>query len=371
MSAPVSDEARMLRDSAAALCAAEFPMERIRQMADEPGGIAPAAAAALGAQGWLGILVPEALGGLGLGIRELGIVLEELGRALVPGPFWSAATLGVPAVAASPDRSLREEWLEAVTTGTRRVTLALQEDGGLPSPGSLTVVAEAAGGGRYRLRGTKRLVPDLPGAGGIAVVARGTGGPAVFLVDAGAEGVRIEENRAVDALSRSGTLDLDQVEVTDRECVGDWGLVTRLLHYGNVGIAAISVGGAQAVFDQAIGYARQRTQFGVPIGTFQAVQHPLADLFGELESARSAYLFAAWAVDVGAADAPEAVALARVLGPVTYRQANTTSLQTHGGIAFTWEYDLHLHLKRALHLQWLLGGAGDYEETIAKRALGI
>ena len=125
MSGPVSDEARMLRDSAAALCAAEFPMERVRQMADEPGGIAPAAAEALAAQGWLGILVPETLGGLGLGMRELGIVLEELGRALVPGPFWSAATLGVPAIAASPDPGLRDEWLEAVTTGTRRVTLAL------------------------------------------------------------------------------------------------------------------------------------------------------------------------------------------------------------------------------------------------------
>ena len=371
MSAPVSDEARMLRDSAVALCAAEFPNERVRQMADEPGGIAPAAAEALAAQGWLGILVPEPLGGLGLGIRELGIVLEELGRALVPGPFWSAATLGVPAIAACPDQSLREEWLEAVTTGARRVTLALQEDGGLPSPDRLTVVAEAAGGGRYRLRGTKRLVPDLPGADGVAVVARGPDGPAVFLVDAGATGVRIEENRTVDSTSRYGTLDLDQVEVTDRECLGRWDLVTQLLQWGNVGIAAESVAGAQTVFDQAIGYARHRTQFGVAIGTFQAVQHPLADLFGDIESARSAYLYAAWAVDQGAADAPEAVALARLLGPATYRKAGTTSLQTHGGIGFTWEYDLHLHLKRALHLQWLLGGAADYEETIAGRALGI
>jgi alkylation response protein AidB-like acyl-CoA dehydrogenase len=371
MTTPVSDETRMLRESAAAFCAAEFPVERVRQMADEPGGIAAAAAEALAAQGWHGILVPESLGGLGLGLREMGVVLEELGQALVPGPFWSAATLGVPAIVASPDPSLRSEWLDAVATGARRVTAALQEDAALPAPDRLTTVAEPAGPGRYRLRGAKRLVPDLVGADAVAVLARGAEGPALFLVELSAAGVGAEENRTIDAGSRYGTLRLDGVEVTDRARLGDWSLVSRLLECGNVGIAAQSVAGAQALFDQVIGYARQRIQFGVPIGTFQAVQHPLADLFGDIESARSAYLYGAWAADLQAPDAAQAVALARLLGPGTYRKAATTSLQAHGGIAFTWEYDLHLHLKRALHFQWLLGGASDYEEIIAKRALDL
>jgi alkylation response protein AidB-like acyl-CoA dehydrogenase len=367
----LSDEARMLRESAVALCAAEFPMERVRRMADDPGGVAAEAYRALAGQGWLGILVPEALGGAGLGMAELGAVLEELGRSLVPGPFWSAATLGVPAVALSDNESLRAQWLAAAAGGDRRITLALQEDGSLPSPERVETLAEPAGGGRYRLRGRKRFVPDLAGADAVAVVARGPEGGVAFLVPTERAGATAHENRVTDATSRYGTLALEGVEVTDADRLGDWALVERLLRFGNAGIAALCAGGAAAVFEQAISHVKQRVQFGVPIGTFQAVQHPLAELFGEIEGARSAYLYAAWAVDHDAADAGRAVALARLTGTAAYRRGCTTSLQAHGGIAFTWEYDLHLHLKRALHLQWLLGGPLDYEEVIAREALGI
>jgi len=143
------------------------------------------------------------------------------------------------------------------------------------------------------------------------------------------------------------------------------------VRWGNVGLAALAVGGADAVFEQVLGYVKQRVQFGVPIGTFQAVQHPLADLFGELESARSAYLYAGFAVDHRSDDERRAVALARIVTAAGYRHAATTSLQAHGGIAFTWEYDLHLHLKRALHLGWTLGQREDYEEVIAREGLQL
>ncbi len=371
MTSVYSDEARMLRESAAALAAAEFPIERVRTLAEEPGGISPAAYEAIAAQGWLGILVPEEHGGLGLGITELAIVLEELGKALVPGPFWSAATLGVPAVASSSNGAIRDRLLDTITAGSRRITLGLLEDTGLPSPAALRVVAEPAGIGRFVLQGVKRFVPDLVGADGVIVVAKGPRGPLAFLVDKEASGVAIEENRTTDTTSRYGTLRLDGVLVTETDLLGDWSLVERLLHFANVGIAATCVSGAQAVFDRAVGYAKQRVQFNVPIGTFQAVQHPLANLFGEIESARSAYLYAAWAVDHGSEDANRAVALARVTATAAYRHSCTTSLQTHGGIAFTWEYDLHLHLKRAIHQSYLLGTAGDYQEIIAREALGI
>ncbi|MEO8449199.1 MAG: acyl-CoA dehydrogenase family protein [Gemmatimonadota bacterium] len=371
MSATLSEEGRMLRESAAALCGAEFPIERVRAMADDPDGVSAEAYRALATQGWLAILVPEERGGLGLGITELAIVLEELGKALVPGPFFSAATLGVPAVALSANDGLRQAWLEDLTGGGRRVTLALLEDAGLPSPGGLALSAESAGEGRYSLKGEKRFVPDLLGADGIAVVARGRQGPVVFLLDAKAPGVWIEENRSVDSASRYGTLRLDGVTVADSDVLGDWTLVERILAYANVGIAAIAVASAEAVFAQVVAYVKQRVQFGVPIGTFQAVQHPLANLFGEIESARSAYLYSAWAVDRGSEDQRRAVALARLTATAAYRHACTTSLQAHGGIGFTWEYDLHLHLKRALHLQNLLGGAEDFEEVIARDALGI
>ncbi len=368
MKTAFTDESRMLRESAAALSAAEFPMEQIRRMADLPEGITKEGWEALAAQGWLGILVPEEHGGLGLGITELAIVLEELGPALVPGPFWSAATLGVPAVALSDNSGLRSQWLDDLSSGARRATLALQEDGGLPSPNGSLLAAEVEGGG-YRLSGTRRFVPDLVGADGVVVVARGPRGPLAFLIEPSRTGLGIEENLITDSTSRYGTLALHRVEVTDADLLGDWSLVEKLLDYGNVGITAMSVAAAQAVLDQAVNYAKQRIQFGVPIGTFQAVQHSLVDVFGEIEGARSAYLYAAWAVDHGHPDARRAVALGRLTSNAAYHQACTTSLQVHGGIAFTWEYDLHLHLKRALHLRCLLGTAADYEEVIARALL--
>jgi alkylation response protein AidB-like acyl-CoA dehydrogenase len=366
-----SDEARMLRESAAALVAGRFPLERIRQLAEEPGGISADAYGALAAQGWLGILVPEARGGQGLGIAELGIVLEELGRALVPGPLWSAATLGVPAVAAGASEPLRDRWLDPVANGLRRVTLALQEDGAMPGPDDLRLAVRPAGASRFVLQGAKRFVPDLVGADGVIVVGKAPDGPAVFLVDAAASGVHVEENRVSDSTSRSGTLRLDGVEVGPDDRLGGWDLIERLVEFGNVGLAALAIGGAQAVFDQAVAYAKQRIQFNVPIGTFQAVQHPLVNLFAEIESARSAYLYAAWAVDHRSDDVRRAVALARITSTAAYRHACTTSLQTHGGIAFTWEYGLHLHLKRALHLAGVLGTADHYQEIIAREGLGI
>jgi alkylation response protein AidB-like acyl-CoA dehydrogenase len=214
-------------------------------------------------------------------------------------------------------------------------------------------------------------VPDLAGADGIVVVAGTPTGPAAFLIESSRAGVQATEERSTDAGSRYGTLRLSDVVAAESDRLGDWELVERLLLVANVGIAASAVGGAQAVLDQAVQYAKQRVQFDVPIGTFQAVQHPLVDVLAEIESARSAYLYAAWAVDREISGARAAVALARLTATRAYHHASTASLQAHGGIAFTWEYDLHLHLKRAIHLLHLLGTPADYEEIIAREGIGI
>jgi len=367
----MSDEIRMLRDAAAAFTASEFPIDRVRGMAELSGGVDVDAYGALVSQGWLGIAVPEDLGGAGLGHTALAAVLEILGRSLVPGPFWSAATLGVPALAATDNQAAREAWLDSLITGHRRVTLALQEGASLPAPDALGTRVESLGGGRYRIHGRKRFVPDLCGADAAVVVATSADGPVALLVELQASGAMAEENLVSDSTSRSGTLTLDGVEVGDNARLGGWDLVERVMRVGNLGLAALAVGGADAVFDQVLSYVKQRVQFGVPVGTFQAVQHPLADLFGELESARSAYLYAGFAVDRRTEDEPQAVALARIVTTAAYHHAATTSLQAHGGIAFTWEHDLHLHLKRALHLGWTLGQGADHEAVVAQAGLGI
>jgi alkylation response protein AidB-like acyl-CoA dehydrogenase len=148
-------------------------------------------------------------------------------------------------------------------------------------------------------------------------------------------------------------------------------LCETALLVGNVGLSASSVAGAEQVLQQAVGYVKDRKQFGVSVGSFQAVKHPLANLFAEIESARSAYHYAAWAVSAHSPDVLPAVAVARLCATAAYRQATLTSVQAHGGIGFTWEYDLHLYLKRAKHNEYFLGIPGDYEEIVAREALGI
>ena len=221
-------------------------------------------------------------------------------------------------------------------------------------------------------------MPDIQSADGVVIAARtdrGRDGTTLFLIDAGAPGAAIEENQLTDSTSRSGQLVLENVRAGDDSIIGapgeGWKIVDPVLLVANVGIAAGSVAAAEQVLQQVVGYARKRTQFGVPIGSFQAVKHPLANLFAEIESARSAYHYAAWAVDARNEDARSAVAVARLLCTEAYRHATLVSLQAHGGIGFTWEYDLHLHIKRAMHNLHFLGSPSDYEEVVAAETLRI
>jgi alkylation response protein AidB-like acyl-CoA dehydrogenase len=373
MNLEATAEQKLLRESVAKFCAAEFPMARVRALADHPDGISEELWGKIAEQAWLGVLVPEEYGGLGLGVTELGIILEEMGRTLVPGPYFACAALAAPAIAWGASLEARRRWLEPLATGAARGTVALLEASG--QLGARYVAARAVASPRgYRLEGKKFFVPDL-GAADFAVAAARTGTAEdevrLFLVEAGAPGVSREPNTLTDSTSRSGQLMLDGVEVGPEAVVGGWDLARKVLRVANVGVSAASVAAAERVLELAVMYARTRKQFGVPIGSFQAVKHPLANLFAEIESARSVYHYAAWAVDAASADSESAVAVARLASTGAYRSATLVSLQAHGGIGFTWEYDLHLHVKRAKHNQYFLGVDSDYEEVVAREALGI
>jgi alkylation response protein AidB-like acyl-CoA dehydrogenase len=368
-----TEEQKLLRESVAKFCAAELPMLRVRSLAEEPGGLTAELWRKIAEQAWLGVLVPEEHGGLGLGVTELGIVTEEMGRALVPGPYLACAALAAAALALSESDRMKRRWLEPLAAGDARGTVALLEAGGQLGARHVAAAARKTGGG-YRLEGKKFFVSDLA-ASDFAVAAARTGSGEedvlLFLVETAAPGVSVERNALTDSTSRSGQLILEGVEVPAEAVLGGWDLARRVLRVANVALAGSSVAGAERVLETAVAYARTRKQFGVPIGSFQAVKHPLANVFAEIESARSAYHYAAWAVDSGSPDVESAVAIARLTCTGAYRNAALTSLQAHGGIGFTWEYDLHLHLKRALHNQCLLGVDSDYEDLIAREALGI
>jgi alkylation response protein AidB-like acyl-CoA dehydrogenase len=377
MNLELSEEQKILGESVARFCKTEVSMEMVRRLADHPKGMPDELWQKIAEQAWLGVLIPEPYGGLGLGVTELGIILEEMGRALVPGPYFATAALAAPAIVFGGNEALKSRWLERIAGGEIKATVGILDQDGQLGPDHVKTAAVKNNEG-YVLNGKKFFVPDLAAAD-IAVVAARTGDAedcvTLFLVETGAPGVSIEENRLTDSTSRSGQLVLKDVQVGHDSVLDTpdqgWEVVDRVLLIANVGIAAGSVAAAERVLRQAVAYARERKQFGVPIGSFQAVKHPLANLFAEIESARSAYHYAAWAVDARSSQARSAVAVARLTGTDAYRKAALISLQTHGGIGFTWEYDLHFHLKRAMHNQYFLGVPADYEQAVAREALGV
>lgn len=373
MNTHLTEEQQLLKDSVKKFCESEAPLESIREWTDIPEGLPNALWAKLAEQGWLAIMVPEDLGGLGLGVTDLATVCEQMGRNLLPGPFLSTVLAGHAIMLGGSD-TLQGKYVEGLVTGETIGTIALLDEDGQLSPESIATTAEKSGDG-YTLNGKKYLVPDV-GAATMAIVAAKTeDGVTLFAVDLDANGVSTELNKLTDETSRSGQIVLDNVSVNADAVVGTpgqgWEVVEPVLEVANVCLAAECVAGSERILTKTIEYAKERTQFGKLIGSFQAVKHPLADLYALVESARSAYHYAAWAVDENAEDKKSAVAVARITAAEAYRKTTLDCLQAHGGIGFTWEYDLHLFLKRAKHNQYLYGDTRDYEELVASEALGI
>lgn len=370
----LNEEQKMLRESVAKFCKTEIPMETVRELAENPIGLTDELWTKIAEQGWLGVLIPEEYGGLGLGATEMGVIVEEMGRALTPGAYFASAVLGATALAIGGKEKTKKAWLEKIATGEVKATLAILEEDAQLDPKSVKTKATKSAAG-YTLTGKKFFVPDLAAADIVVVAAKEGTGVSLFLVEKNAPGVSVEENKLMDLTSRSGQLVLNKVKVGADALIGKagkgWSIIDQVLQFANVGIASGSVAAAEQVLQTTVAYAKERMQFGVPIGSFQAVKHPLANLFADIESARSAYHYAAWAVDASSDDVKSAVAVARTTATEAFRKTTLDCLQAHGGIGFTWEYDLHLYLKRAQHNMYFLGTNEDYEEVIASEGLGI
>ena len=372
MNVTITEEQTMLQDSVKKFVENEIPLEKIRELFDDPNGLTDELWAKIAEQGWLGILVPEEYGGLGMGVQELAVVCEEFGRGAVPGPYRSTV-LAAHLIALGGSDAAKQAWLEGIVAGETRATLALIEDTPEIDLSRIETKAVSSNGG-YLLNGKKMLVADAMGADLFVVAARKADGAlAFFLVERGAGGVTVKANKLRDLTARSGNVYLKNVAV-EADAVIDQGAedaYRKTLNVANVCIAADSVSGADYIHKLTVAYAKERTQFGKQIGSFQAVKHPLVDVFAEIESAKSAYYYAAWAIDADSPDVNAAVAIARNTCTQAYRDTVTVCLQAHGGIAFTWEYDLHIFLKRAKHNQFLYGSRSESDEVICKEALGI
>jgi alkylation response protein AidB-like acyl-CoA dehydrogenase len=322
--------------------------------------------------GLAGIHVPERWGGGGLGLAETGIVAEELGRTLVPTPVVSTA-LATCAMAAGARDALRERTLPAICAGDDVVAFALDE-GGRFAPYAVATRADRDGGA-FVLRGRKSFVSDGHLAGGYVVAARTSGGPAdrdgltLFHVKGDAPGVGAERLDLVDSRN-AARVQLDGVRVDDDAVIGEVGdgarVLDRALDCGAAVLAAEMLGGTQAVFDRTIDYLKTRKQFGVPIGSFQALKHRAAWMFCEIELTRSLVLDALDALDAGRPDAPEVVSAAKARASDTYLLVTNEAVQMHGGVGVTDELDIGLYMKRARVAEQTLGAAAYHRSRFAR-----
>jgi alkylation response protein AidB-like acyl-CoA dehydrogenase len=317
-----------------------------------------------------GLAIPEEYGGAGFSFTELGVVLEEMGRALLCAPFFASVVLAAELLKAIDDEQARKDYLPGIATGDTIATVALTEDDGQWTPSSVTARA-VRDGGMWRLTGTKTYVPDGLSAGLILVVARTADGIGVFAVEGSADGLTRQALPTMDQTRKQASL---RFVATPARLLGGpadgWAAVGRMLQVAAVGLAAEQAGGAQRALEMAVEYAKFREQFGRPIGSFQAIKHKCASMLVTVESMKSAAYYGLWAVSSGDDELPLVASVAKAFCSDGYTMVATENIQIHGGIGFTWEHPAHLYLKRARSSRVLLGGP-DFHRDIVARLAGI
>ena len=358
MALVLNEEQTMLRDSARDFLAERAPVSHLRALRDSGSedGFSRELWAEMAELGWPAILVPEAYGGLGYGFTGLGLLLEESGRTLTPSPLLGTALTAVAALNFAGSESQRAALLPGIAAGERILALACDES----SRHRPTLVAtEAHGDGeRYRLTGRKTAVIDGQSADTFIVSAWTGGGLSLFLVPADASGVSVEPYPLLDT-NKAANLRFDQVELGPDALLGEAeqgeALLHRILDAARIGISAELLGLAQEAFERTNEYLKERKQFGVPIGSFQALQHRAARLHAEIEMCKSVVLKALQALDEDAPDCAELASLAKAKVSTTAHLAATEAIQMHGGIGMTDEFDIGFFLKRCRILETLYG----------------
>jgi alkylation response protein AidB-like acyl-CoA dehydrogenase len=316
------------------------------------------------------LIVPEEHGGQGFGFVELIVVLEEMGKHLLCAPFFSTVVLATSALVHSGDAAAQAAHLPGIASGETVATVAFTEPNGRWDESGIEMTATAAGDG-WTLDGTKSFVLDGHTANLILVAARTGKGVSLFAVDGAAAGLTRTALATMDQTRKQAKLDFAGTPAT---LVGDdgagWDLLSRVLDLAAVGLAAEQVGGAQRCLDMAVQYAKDRVQFGRPIGSFQAIKHKCADMLLEVESAKSAAYYAGWCAAELNDELPAVASLAKAYCSEAYFHAAAENIQIHGGIGFTWEHPAHLYFKRAKSSELLFGDPTYHRELLAQR-IGI
>lgn len=367
-------EQRELREMARAFLAERSDSQQVRAAMESAPGFDPQTWKRIGAElGWPAAAIPESYGGAGMGAVELCVLMEAMGEALLCAPFFASACLAATTLLACGSEAQKRAHLPGIASGECIAALGFSQDCGRWDADGVQLRFRRDSGGAI-LSGALRCVDghcaDLLLLAARAEGSRGAEGIALFAVPAHAKGLTRERLPTMDATRCLAALRLDEVRVPADARLGEgepaWPGLQRALQRASVALAAEQVGGAARCLELAVAHARQRVQFGKPIGAFQALKHKMADMMVQVESARSATYYAACVADDDADALPAASAMAKAAASDAYTFCAAQALQIFGGIGFTWEYDLHLYFKRARSSAVLLGDSAWHRERLAQ-----
>jgi len=358
-----TEEQELLRETVRRFLAEQAPIAYVRQMYDDPRGTTDSMWQDLVRLGLTGILVPEKCGGLGLGLADMGVVLEEMGRALHPGPFLSSAVAGTLAVCASGSGLDQSALLTGLASGEQVATLALFEPGQRYAWRTPITSARPASDGGWIVTGTKAHVPDAVAADVLLITAQTSDGLGLFVVDA--KSAAMQPEAVLDGTRKQATVVLEEVPATR---LGEGDLTPALA--GTVDRVAVAyvvdaVGAGAAALEMCISYAKDREAFGRPIGSFQAVQHLCVAMYERLELSRAAAYRGLWSDDAGEEELHRVALIAKTYASDALVELVNDAIQVHGGIGTTWEHNIHLFYKRCVSMQAAYGSSLEHADALA------
>jgi alkylation response protein AidB-like acyl-CoA dehydrogenase len=358
----LTDEQQQLKESARAFLSGECPTTFVRKTMATEDGYPRELYAHIAQLGWTGLTVPEKFGGAGLGMLDMAMILEEGGYAAMPGPFLFSSVLAANALKLSGSEQLNSKWLTALAEGKAIGTVAVVESAGSIDARDINAIAMKGGAG-WRLNGSKMFVPYANVADFIVVAAKKDSDIFLFVVDTKSPGVTIRSMKNLDLTRRVSSVELKSAPA--ERLKGGTDLFAKLIDVAAVAVAADSLGGIERALEMAVDYSKVREQFGKPIGSFQALKHAAAEIVADLEPARAMLWYAAYAQDIGAADASRTAAMAKARLCDVYSRGTDRAVLMHGGIGFTWEHDMHLWFKRARFNESYFGSPSFHRERVA------
>ncbi len=369
----LSEEQEILRKSARDFLTEKCPKSLVREMEKDEKGYSPGLWKEIAELGWMGLAFPEEYGGGGMSFLDLAILLEEMGRVLFPGPFFLTVTLGgLPILDIGSDEQ-KQKYLPDIISGKAIFTMALTEASGKYDAASVKVKATAADNG-YVINGTKLFIPDANVADYFLCVARtddkgkAEDGITIFIVDAGSPGISKTVLKTI-ARDKQCEVIFDQVQVPRENILGKlnrgWSEVQKIIERAAIAKSCEMLGGMEVVLDMTVAYVKERIQFDVPVGVFQAIQHHCVYMLLEVEGSRAAAYEAAWRVSTGHPYSSEA-AITKAWVSDAYQRVVALGTQAHGGVSIIEDHDMPLYFRRAKAAELAFGDARFHRKTVAR-----